>query len=128
MAGLTFRAWQHGRRYVGLNEIVQNLGALSSDLLWRLRIVDAGLSPASDQLEAIPWSRLFTSQELKELFSSHAQVVDGEVQGFQTRADVRPRIVIRAADSTWWDVESPEKDVLDTIQAHYPDAKPIPEA
>ena len=55
------------------------------------------------------------------------RVIDGELSGYRhDRPD--PWIVLRTVDSTWWDVEGEESDVLETLQCHYPDATPLPEA
>lgn len=57
------------------------------------------------------------------------QVVDGEFTGYNSGLDAhlgRPWVIIRALDSSGYDVASPDSSVIDRVKAHFSSVVEIP--
>lgn len=119
MGALTFRAWRDGR-YVALGEILVVLGPRILDLSWTLRLVDVAPHPRAHHLEAVPPDKSLGTLELIHLVTPDLQIVDGEVTG--SADGLSPKVMIRAVDSTSWDIESDDVAVLSAIKYAFPDA------
>src|SRR2546425_881570 len=124
MSGVSFAAWQNGR-YVGLAEILLVLGRAVIGLIWRLQIAEVAPEPGSAGLNQATDAEGLSTLDVLHLVAPDVQIIDGEVQGFRGD-DSSPVLVIRAVDSTSWDVVAADTEILAVIRAAYPDAADLP--
>jgi hypothetical protein len=124
MRGVTFAAWRGGT-YLGLAGVLEALGAHVDGLIWRLAVEEA-LGPHTEVLESRDAATM-TTAELIALTGPDSQVIDGEFVGFREDSSGAAVMIVRAVDSTSWDVCSDDDLVLDAVRREYPDALPIPE-
>ena len=74
---------------------------------------------AAQELEALSDGQTFIAGEhLSRLAHRLVQVIDGEFSGFERSSD-SPWIIIRAVDSSFYEVFSTEPAVLDTILSSF---------
>jgi hypothetical protein len=69
---------------------------------------------------------LISGELLIDLARQGVQIIDGEPIAYRGGEEVR-WLVIRAVDSTWWDVETDDEEVLTRIQAAFPAAMKLPQ-
>jgi hypothetical protein len=119
MRGLSFRAWRDGR-YVALAEILVLLRPRVLNFSWALRLVEVAPHPMARALESVSPETSLGTLELIHLVSPDVQVIDGEVVGSVDGAS--PRIVVRAVDSTSWDIESDDEEIVSEARRAHPDA------
>ncbi|GHO68381.1 hypothetical protein KSC_072730 [Ktedonobacter sp. SOSP1-52] len=131
MKGLTFRAWRDDTP-VWLGDLLQALGPEKVEQTkWEMKQLECAGAPLSARSleEACDQGTILTGTLLLDIAKQGygVQVINGELRGYQQdRPD--PWIVLRAVDSSWWDVECEVNDVLETLRSHYPDATALPEA
>jgi hypothetical protein len=53
--------------------------------------------------------------------ASECQLIDGEIRGFLESA-ATPWVVFRADDSTFWEIETADEEVLESVRASLPPA------
>jgi hypothetical protein len=123
MTSVTFPAWEDDR-YHGLDEILAALDDLVRDLRWRVRI-DESTGPGSNGLETLSPDSWLDTQELLSA-TRDVQLIDGHVSGFRSEDHETPYLTIRAVDSTWWDVESPDDVFAEFITKRHPQARLLP--
>jgi hypothetical protein len=118
---VTFRAWQ-GQRYIGLAEILVQFGGFGLEIEWSCFVEEAAPEPSGTQLEDLdPGTRLDTLT-LLALVAPNVQVIDGRFDGYR-RGTTEMVARIRAVDSTDWDIEAMETNVLHQLAAYYPGAR-----
>jgi hypothetical protein len=126
MSGVTWRAWE-GDRYVTLGDILTALGDLARDLRWKVRVDDVAPGPGAARLEAVdPDTWLDTPDLIGVAGGEDVQVIDGEVAGYRAEALRAPYLVIRAVDSSWWDVESADDAVADALRSRFSGVEDLP--
>ncbi|MEZ4312249.1 MAG: hypothetical protein R3F14_29825 [Polyangiaceae bacterium] len=82
--------------------------------------------PRAEELESTHADKRLSTLELLHLVTPDVQIIDGEIVGYSATDEEVPVILFRAVDSTSWDVESDDSDVLALIRTTYPDARDIP--
>ena len=110
--GITFHAWMD-ERYRTTAEV---LSALGDHLRWRLKVADANSD--ADELYNPP-GEMETARMLE--FLDDVQIIDGVLEG-RRPGDEAPYVLVRAVDSSWWDIESEDPVLLDAARAKFPDA------
>lgn len=119
MEGITFRAWNDGR-YIPLGEILLVLGSRILRFMWTLRLIEIAPHPRSHALEAVRPESSIGTLELIHLVTPDVQIIEGEV--FGSVDGLSPRVVIRAVDSTSWDIETDDEEILSEMRRAYSDA------
>jgi len=109
---ITFAAWIDGH-YRTTAEV---LSAFGDHLRWRLKIDDANSD--ADELYNPP-GEMETARLLE--FLDDVQIIDGVLEG-RRFGDEAPYVIVRAVDSSWWDVESEHSELVDAARAKFPDA------
>jgi len=125
MKGLTFKAWREDH-YVSLSELLLVLGRDILEFNWRLQLDELAPHPMAKVLEEVAPEKLFETLDLLRLVTPDVQIVDGAVRGYIGASDPSPVVVIRAVDSTSWDVESENSEIIAAIKRAYPDAAELP--
>lgn len=122
--GVTFPAW-HGTSYVSAPEVLNALKSHVHEFVWQIRADEVAPGPGARQLQEIsPGARLSTP-ELLDRLRPGAQIIDGELRGYDSTDSATPAVTLRAVDSTWWDVESEDKGLIAAVRGAFPDASPI---
>lgn len=124
MRGLTFPAWI-GEHYVSLAELLLTLGRSILSCSWEARVDEIAPHPRANRIEAIVPSQRIGTMELLHLVTPDVQVIDGELRCLRDAGDHEPWISIRAVDSTSWDVESSNEEILEIIRNAFPAAEQI---
>jgi hypothetical protein len=119
MNGLSLKA-RRGDAYLSLAELLVVLGRPLLRLHWKARIEDAAPDDAAKRLKAVSEDDWLGTFDLLHLVTPDVRIAHGEVTGYDARGE---RILtVRAVDSAWWDVETDDPDILQTIAELYPDA------
>lgn len=63
-------------------------------------------------------NRLLSGQELLAAAARILQVIDAEFAAFDLDS-IEPWVIVRAVDSSFWEVESDDPDVLDAVRASF---------
>jgi hypothetical protein len=93
---------------------------------WKIFVEDC-LGDTAEQLWAISDSKtVISGQKLRELASGVYQIIDGEFTGCHSE-EQDAWIVIRAVDSSWYDVYSRDEYVVERIRQRYKVVSDIPE-
>jgi hypothetical protein len=109
-------------QYRGVTQLLSALGPIAKELTWRLDLTEVAPGPTAAALESLRQDQWLTTQELDRLAGGDAQIIDGAIFGHRMANDDRVVVVITAVDSTSWDVESTDEQVIQLIRAEYPDA------
>src|SRR5258708_5728366 len=125
MKGVTLRAW-HGDRYLGLRDVLAALGDRTENLQWRLHLEEIAPGPHSPRLEAMNPDAWLDTPTLLGIAEHDVQIIDGELSGYRPGQHDAPYVTIRAADSTWWDVESDDDDLTALVRHRLPDVEEMP--
>ena len=123
MRYLSLPAWRDGRPLY-LAELILAHGWSIADLIWRCRALEVGPGPEVAPLEAAAASdERLTSLDLLHMATPYVQVISGEVTGYEERdGQLQPVVVLRAVDSTSWDLEISSGSDLQRIAAAFPEA------
>ena len=121
---LSIPAWRDGH-YVSLAELLRVLGRLVSGLSWRVSIVEVAPDATAEELEAVSPSDTLDTSQLLHLSTPDVQIIDGMVSGFDAARLHAPVLVLRAVDSTSWDIEYENDEVTAVLRASYPEAKSL---
>jgi hypothetical protein len=125
MSGITFPSWTDDGP-VELLEILELLGDRGRQATWRLRSLEVAPSDAAQQLHAhSDREDDITGDELLRLADRKPQLIDGVLEAWLPDADA-PWVVIRAIDSTSWDLLSEDAQVLDEARTRF-HATPLPQ-
>ena len=127
MVGITFPVWESGAS-VGLLDILEVLGHRVRQAFWRVRVEEAAPGSEAQRLYALS-SRadLVPGDEVLELATHGMQLIDAELVGWD-QAATDPWVVIRAVDSTSWDILSIDPAVLERAQQRFAEVAPLPGA
>jgi hypothetical protein len=112
-----------------LAEVLQALGERVDASRWRGR----GLSYVSrddediEPLERLGTGGLVAGRELMAILPRLFQVIDGEFEGILAEG-VLPWVVVRAVDSSWWEVLSDMPEVLEAVRASFRVVEDLPHA
>jgi hypothetical protein len=120
MNGLSLKA-QRGDAYLSLAELLFVLGRPLLKLHWKARIGEAaGPEATTARLESVSADEWLGIFDLLHLLTPDVRIVAGEVTGYDAQGE---RILnVRAVDGSWWDVETDDPDILQTLSELYPDA------
>ncbi len=103
-----------------LDELLDILGPRVATSAWSI----SGIQYVSQDDIAIPTlngpddSRV-TGVELIAAIPNLLQVIDGEFKAFDQMTDDVPWVVLRAVDSSWWEVETDIPNIAGTIQKRF---------
>jgi hypothetical protein len=126
MNRLTFQAWQ-GDRYIGIRDILTALEDVVAGLQWRVRIDEMASGPGPNRLKEVGPDAWLDTSGLLDATANDVQVIDGQLSGYQARESASPHILVRAVDSTWWDIESDDDDVAQAVVNRLPNVVPMPQ-
>ena len=123
IGGIIFPMWV-GRHLVTLHDILIRLNPLLSTAEWRCRVQEvAGEDPerwyALDETDSMA-----SSESLLNLANDGTQIIDGDF--LAVRPSGEPMLLLRAVDSTHWDLFTTEQEILDEIRANFRDVQPWP--
>jgi len=118
---ISIPAWQDGR-YLSLAELLRLIRNFVVSFNWSLNIVEMAPEPGAEQVMQLFDHPLNTAM-LLDLVSPDLQIVDGEVVG-ESR-DSTAKFVLRAVDSTSWDIETEMEDAISHIFRLFPTAREI---
>jgi hypothetical protein len=80
----------------------------------------------ADELERLVQSRArITGSRLVDIMMDVQQVIWGEFKGFETAVSDDPWIIIIAFDSTWFEVQSSDRAMLDRLKARFSDVRAV---
>lgn len=108
---------QYGTLVPTLSELLTLLTGPAMLLTWILSDVEAVGSEAEALQEAAEADRRLTFDELLQLAKGVAQVIDGEFVGYDSHQE--KRLVIRAVDSSAFDVESDDETVVRLVEGKF---------
>jgi hypothetical protein len=123
MMNLTFAAWKDGH-YVSLAELLEAFGDAIASYRWTIRIEEVAPHPKSTTFEKAAGNENLTTERLREIAAWDVQIIDGEIVG-HAPAENAPVVILRAVDSTSWDVSATDDRVIRAIKSAYPDAQPF---
>jgi hypothetical protein len=112
-----------------LAEVLRALGERVTRSRWRGR----GLWYVSrdeediETLERLGAGELVAGHELVAILPRLMQVIDGEFEGIAAGGEL-PWVVVRAVDSSWWEVLSDEPEVLEAIRLSFHAVEELPNA
>ncbi|MEU0632858.1 hypothetical protein [Streptomyces sp. NPDC005989] len=116
---VTFSAWNDGG-YIGLAQILMQLGDLGSNLLWFCDIEELAPEPHDPGLDDITPGDGISTLELLRLVAPDKQVIDGRFTGFPP-GEAEAALVITAVDSSEWEIETGSLILIQRWTAAYPD-------
>ena len=105
MATITIPAFPRDSEPVSLRSLLHALGPEVKEALWEVRDIEsAGTTSVARQLEEASDKHLtITGTALQKAAEDGAQIIEGELVGTKQG---RHWVIIRAVDSTWWDVDA----------------------
>ena len=115
---------------VDLRHVLDLLGTRAARSLWEVggvaredeALVVAG-EEAADRLEALAQSSgRISGKLLARLAHSVYQVIWGEFRAYDAQAE-SPWVIVRAIDSTWYEVETDDEQVLARIRSAFKDVR-----
>jgi hypothetical protein len=124
MRGVQIRDLQESRRVlaVDLRHILDLLDDRAIRSQWRVSGVWALSNAegwAAEELEKLADGKTFiTGEHLNRIAHCLSQVIDGEFSAFANSSE-SPWLIIRAIDSSFYEVFSTEPDVLDGVRASF---------
>ena len=107
-----------GALSVELAEILDEVGDEARASNWTVREVEAVGDGAQELIDAEDAGTPIDGERLKKLAQNVIQIIDGEFRGFRTQ-ESKPWIIIKAVDSTSWDIASDVTSVLDRFRKKY---------
>jgi hypothetical protein len=116
MTVLTIPAWRSDR-YRTLAELLLVLGTFVRQTTWTLSVEEAAPDDAGRYLENWDPAHKVSTFELLHLVTPEVQVIDGFFRGTGPS-----NITIRAVDSTSWDIDTSDAELLDLLLETYDDA------
>ena len=120
---LTFPAWNN-ERYLSLAELLLLIGRFFINCEWYLRVEEVAPEPGAELLEKIDPKEPIDIFTLLHLVTPEIQIVDGTVVAVELGSH-EISLVLRAIDSTSWEIESEKKDIEAIIREKYPDAQQL---
>ena len=117
---LSIPAWRNSH-YISLAEILLNIGKSLINMQWFVRIDEAAPEPGAEQLEALLPTTPLSIFELLHLVTPSIQIIDGEITAKDETKTENPYLVIRAVDSTSWDIETNLDHIAHELKQPYPE-------
>ncbi|MDB6095145.1 MAG: hypothetical protein JWM32_2707 [Verrucomicrobia bacterium] len=115
---ISFKAWR-GDRYLGLAEILIVIGCSILDLKWTLNLVEVAIGADAEALNSLNGRRGVGTLELLHLATPDVQIVDGTAEGYNPNNSLR--IKVTAIDSSCWDVESEDAEIVGALRGRFKD-------
>lgn len=110
-----------------LAQVLAALGDRVAASSWRARELsyvsqnDAEIEP----LERLRAGALVSGADLLDSLPRLIQVIDGEFEGFELDGEP-PWVVVRAVDSSWWEVHAERPEVLAAVRAWFHSVEDLP--
>ncbi|MFC5472434.1 hypothetical protein [Paraherbaspirillum soli] len=123
---LSIPAWK-ANKYLSLEEILLAIGDSCKHLYWCLRVFEASTEPGTDALNEVNPEKAMSYSNLLNLVTPKLQIIDGEATAGDGNVSSERRVLIRAVDSTSWDIETNIPDVITKIRQSFPEAEEIKE-
>src|SRR5262249_52043041 len=115
----------HNNLALDLIDILEILGPRAGNSVWLVEGVESS-GHSSDDLHTLSnaGTRVSTAR-LREIASDLDQIIDRVFSGYGPQ-ESEPWVIIRAVDSSAYDVETDDDDVLSHILAHFREVTQIP--
>lgn len=127
MRGITISDSTNNVLTVDLIDILRLLGRQAEESDWELSEVEAVGGSAAGELHTLAGSRArVPGGTFLRLAAAVTQVIDGTFAGYRNGAE-QPWIVIRAVDSSAYDVQSQDDELLDSIRHRFKEVSELPE-
>jgi hypothetical protein len=108
-----------GALAVDLKDVLELMGAKATASRWRISNMDATGNAEAAELDRLSDEReMVDGGTLLQLARNVWQVIDCECEGFY-HDQTTPWCIISAIDSTYYEVETDDADVLNAIRAKY---------
>ena len=108
-----------------LIDILNILGPRADNTFWLVEGAES-TGPLSGVLHRLSdLGTKVTTARLREIASDVIQVIDGVFTGYSVEKS-EPWIIIRAVDSSAYDVETDDNDILSKVQGSFNEVYPIP--
>ncbi len=117
---LSIPAWRD-EHYVCLAEILLIVGRFITNMQWQIKFDEVAPCEKADELERFDSNARISTYELLHMVTPTIQIVDGEAVATD-QFGVEACLLIRAVDSTSWDIETNLVDVLKVIKGAFPEA------
>lgn len=129
MQGITIISTDSARSVLDfdLRDILEVIGEIADETEWALRDVECmGGAAADDMHRASETGTRVKGTRLREMSRGVDQVIDGTFAGFHA-GDQQPWVVIRAVDSTAFDVICDNPQVIENLRARFRETREISE-
>lgn len=111
-------AWRDDH-YISLAEILLCIGKSLTDLQWYVKIHEVAPEPGAEQLEALSPTVPLSIFQLLHLVTPGIQIIDGEITAKDESGE--QQLLLRAVDSSSWDVETDLEHIVRTLEDSYPE-------
>lgn len=101
-----------------LRDMLACVAPIVTQMNWRVRNLECTGERAKDLHDIAARGDLITGARLVAIADGVDQVIDGEFFGYG-QGDALPILVLRAVDSSSWDIASSSEALLDTFRRHY---------
>ncbi|MEJ2415814.1 MAG: hypothetical protein P8Y45_02545 [Exilibacterium sp.] len=118
---LTIPAWKNNH-YISLAELLLLIGRFFVNLKWFVRIAEVAPEPGSELIEAIDPMKPIDIFTLLHLVTPNIQIIDGTIVATESEA-ATPILILRAVDSTSWDIETENNGVETIVREAFPGAQ-----
>ncbi len=108
-----------GDHYISLAEILLCIGKSLTDLQWYVKITEVAPEPGAEQLEALSPAAPLSIFQLLHLVTPGIQIIDGEITAKDKGG--KQLLLLRAVDSSSWDVETDLKHIVRALEDSYPE-------
>ncbi|MEV0730627.1 hypothetical protein [Polymorphospora sp. NPDC050346] len=115
------RAWRSDH-YIGLAELLTTLGRITAEASWELQLDEVAPGPAGSEIEALTQRERVHTRELILAAFPDGQIIDGELRGYTDDTATEPYIIVRAVDSTDWDIECEDPKVYEALKIALPES------
>ena len=123
MMGITILDTDSSGRFLAfdLKDILRAIGPCANLLRWRLIHIECVGERADEFHNLSDSGELVSGRRLIELSSQITQTIDGEVWGYRGEVKERdkPWLIIRAVDSSSFDVECDDLSLLERVKRHF---------
>lgn len=111
-------AWRNAH-YISLAEILLCIGKSLTGLQWYVKSTEVAPEPGAEQLEALSPAAALSIFQLLHLVTPGIQIIDGEITAKDESG--KQQLLLRAVDSSSWDVETDLEHVVRTLEDSYPE-------
>ena len=122
---ISIPAWRN-KHYISMEKLLLLIGHFYADAKWYVKFHEIAPTPKADALESIDPSQAMTLASLIHRVTPEVQVIDGEIKAIYDACPDR-YLLLRAVDSTSWDIETDSSDVIKMVCSQFPDAQFIAE-